>query len=407
MFDKGQNSATFRWEKVKPAEDSVLYDKDDWMYRLFCKSVDNPLVKHDPVMVDKDKSAKDSNDYVDIVISGLAPNSSYECRVAVVLGNLTGPDSVKYFKTFGKSYPRPIITEAKITAESATAIKLTWRLPEDFKGLGSQYSYGIFYGLDQADLVSSGRRLKVNRGQGTSAKVSGLHACESYSFVVAIIDDRQGEGEIYGPPSQPFTEATKYSPGAPPKHLTARLDPSSNRISLSWEPSCEGVDPSIKYDIHIRDVKFDKETTITIMNAHGSTPTIRHDLTKSVRYGAEYEIYVQTSTANSAKSNTVWVKTVPMPMPEYITAHLNVNDSTHDIIWKKEENLPPYLQNQDAQKKLKFRLYLSQNANLTSPIQIITTNMTTYKLPIESLEPGKIYFMGVTMVDKGIRLYVM
>ena len=81
----------------------------------------------------------------------------------------------------------------------------------------------------------NGRRNTTN---SSSFTVRHLDACQSYSFVVAIVGDKG-----YGPPSAPLSKLTKYSPGAPPKNLKAELDPiNKTRIVLTWQSSCSAVD---------------------------------------------------------------------------------------------------------------------------------------------------------------------
>jgi hypothetical protein len=62
----------------------------------------------------------------------------------------------------------------------------------------------------------------------------------------------------FGPPSPPVTKATKYSPGAPPKNLIARLDKSANKITIMWDASCPSIDEEIGYVIAITDLHIGK-----------------------------------------------------------------------------------------------------------------------------------------------------
>ena len=112
-------------------------------------------------------------------------------------------------KTNGNALPKPEITEANLVPTSGTTIKLTWKLPEDAKKEG--WTYAIYYGLNMQEIISEGPRQNTTE---TTAKVSGLHACESYSFVVSIIGPKG-----FGLPSKPKTQSTKFAAGAPPKNL--------------------------------------------------------------------------------------------------------------------------------------------------------------------------------------------
>ena len=108
--------------------------------------------------------------------------------------------------------PKVEITEANLVPTSGTTIKLTWKLPEGTKNEG--WTYAIYYGMKMTELISEGPRLNTTQ---TTAKVAGLHACESYSFVVAIIGPKG-----YGPPSNPKSQSTKFAAGAPPKNLQVK-----------------------------------------------------------------------------------------------------------------------------------------------------------------------------------------
>ena len=115
-------------------------------------------------------------------------------------------------KTTGKTLPKPEITEANLVPTSGTTIKLTWKLSDDdAKNNEGSWNYAIYYGMKMPEIISEGPRLNTTQ---TTAKLTGLHACESYSFVVAIIGPKG-----YGPPSDPVSESTKFAAGAPPKNL--------------------------------------------------------------------------------------------------------------------------------------------------------------------------------------------
>ena len=131
------------------------------------------------------------------------------------MGAMSGPSVLKKVLTKGKPIPQPQITGANLVPTSGTSIKLDWKLPEDTKSSRQiNWRYAVYYGTNDMKMVSEGPRFNTSQ---TNAKVSGLHACESYSFVVAIIGPKG-----FGPPSSPFTRATKFSPGAPPKNLQVR-----------------------------------------------------------------------------------------------------------------------------------------------------------------------------------------
>ena len=90
-----------------------------------------------------------------------------------------------------------------------------------------------------------------------------------------------------------------------------------------------------------------------------------------------------------------------MPVPVGLTSHLNLNASQHEIIWETAEELPHSLQEQLDKHQLKYRIYLSKMANLSDPVMKKTVKTTAYQMPSDMLEPGRVYYLGVSMVDKG------
>lgn len=382
----GNSWVALKWGKIESTDESMPEEK--WGYRLSYKSVDNPIARYEDITFNNDNNPRESHLFVNV--TGLSPSSNYVYSVNIQCGNLTGLSTIKIVKTNGRQLPRPDITNAQLSPYSGTAIKLTWDLPPDTKDDDNAvtWNYGVFYGTSQSDLINGGQRATTT---DTSFTVSGLHSCESYSFVVAIVGPKG-----FGPPSAPHTKATKYSPGAPPKNLKARLDPSVNAITLTWSASCPNVDQAIGYQLSAKDLVSGKTTYLEL--AASTRSNFRHLWNSKVRYGTSYEIRVQTSTADSQSSEKVVINTVPIPMPEMLTTHIDVNSSSHVFMWQAPRNLPPYLKKDKEQ--MHYRLYLSTSANLTEAVQHYNTTLATFNLPTDKLEPGRIYFLGVSIQDK-------
>lgn len=122
----------------------------------------------------------------------------------------------------------------------------------------------------------------------------------------------------------------------------------------------------------------------------------------SVKYGTEYRFTVNTDVANAQLSNEVTVKTVDLPIPEALSALPNLNMTYHDIRWREPKNLPKYLQNDHYKKnKLSYRLLISSDPHFTKPELTFNLTDTKYELRMEKLEAGKIYYVGVSLVDDG------
>jgi len=343
-----ENSVSLKWKKSNLGSEVE--------YKVSTKS-DNLIAVYRDLVVKNDATGN----FVVATVTNLSPDTSYVFGVAVSVDGVFGPSERVVARTLGKSLPRPIITDAQVTPESGTSIKLSWRLPDDEKRT-SGWNYGIFYGTNYEDLLVNGRR---NVTDGSSFTVRHLDACESYSFVVAIVGPKG-----FSLPSAPFTKLTKYSPGAPPKNLKAELDPENKtRIVLTWQSSCSTVD-EIGYLILIEDVATGQNSQIKL--ARQQTNSFRHVFEEKVRYGTTYKFYVKTDDPNSAPSGPVNITTIPIPAPESLTYHPDLSSSTHVILWQmSEKKLKGYLLEDYRKGDTTFRIYLSPNANMTSPEKVI------------------------------------
>lgn len=325
---------------------------------------------------------------VEYDVKNLSPDTSYILGVSVVEGDNVGPEVRISMKTIGKKFPKPIITDAQVSPESGISIKLTWELPEDEKRQ-SGWTYAIFYGTSEDDLLSNGLRNTTNENSFT---VRHLEACQSYSFVVVII-----KNESFGPPSAPFTRSTKYSPGAAPKNIKAKLDPTNkSQIVLSWEASCPDVG-DIGYLIVSTDMKSGESKEFKLARQNASV--FNHTFSSGLKFGTTYSIYVKTDDPNSYKSQSVNVSTLPLPVPEALRNHPDMTNHTHVILWNHpDKKLVGYLK--DDFNKTSYRLYVSAFPNMSQPLKIIDVSGTSYRLPMSELGEGQLYFLAVTLVDK-------
>ena len=151
-----------------------------------------------------------TNDKTRINVTNLSPGSAYTFRFNIQLGSLSGPSVLKNVQTLGKALPKPQISKANLAPTAGTSIKLTWN-----KAKGQPWTYAVFYGRNIEEMITEGVRQTTT---DTSLQIDRLHACESYTFVVAISGPKG-----MGPPSPPFSKSTKFSPGAPPKNLQVSL----------------------------------------------------------------------------------------------------------------------------------------------------------------------------------------
>lgn len=97
----------------------------------------------------------------------------------------------------------------------------------------------------------------------------------------------------------------------------------------------------------------------------------------------------------------VTVRTVDLPIPEALTALPNLNMTHHDIKWREPKDLPKYLQNENKRKKLSYRLTISSDPHFKTSDLTYNLTDTKYELGMDKLEAGKIYYVGVALVDEG------
>ena len=393
------------WTKPKiekKIEESEAFSKL-YRFKIAIKS-DNLIATYDDVIVDSDA------EFVDV--KGLSPDTGYTFSIAPFDGTLSGPPSRVQVRTPGKKLPRPNINDAIISAQSANAIKLTWTLEADEKRKEG-WQFGVFYGLKQSDLS-----VVRNVTHDTSFTVTGLESCESYTFVVAVVgsgpESQTNSGRIgsFGPPSPFYSKATKYSAGAPPKHLKAVLEDDTT-IVLSWDASCPTVGDGIGYEITIRDsakafnhtVKL--STVKKVPSGDGehqeerptSDASFRQVFSDNVRYGATYTFWVRTDSPGSKSAGPIQISTEAIPAPSALTSRQDVKSSSHVVMWTSPQSLPSYIR-QDPDTS--YTVFLSRTADMQHVVKNYShIQGNLFDLPMKDLEPGRLYFMAVQFVDGG------
>eukprot|EP00095_Tigriopus_kingsejongensis_P005304 maker-scaffold337_size202799-snap-gene-0.21 protein:Tk05304 transcript:maker-scaffold337_size202799-snap-gene-0.21-mRNA-1 annotation:"sortilin-related receptor" len=361
-----ESSVSIRWDANSGVENFKVNYKTN-----------NPLATYDDVLVAANMTEK-------VTLSSLSPNESYALSVSALRHGDSGEPSRINFRTPGTTLPRPIITNAKVTVVSATSIKLTWSLPEDEKRK-EEWEFGVYFGLNYADIMGTSNSITTRE---TSATISNLRACESYSFIVAVVGPHG-----YGPASQERTLSTKYAAGAPPKNLKGYVEDANDQLNLHvhWDASCDQMDVSIGYHLSIKDLTSNHTTRQQFAKVSN---TSFHHIVQGVHYSTRYEIQVQTNVPDSVPTSPVWVHTPPIPAPVSVTHHYTEGDSNKQMIyWRKANNLPTYIK-----EDFTYRMFLSREANLSDPI-VYDVERPPYEIPVKSLTPGSIYFVGVALVD--------
>ena len=122
---------------------------------------------------------------------------------------------------------------------------------------------------------------------------------------------------------------------------------------MNWNASCKVIDEPIGYFIKAVDKIAGKTAYNSIMKTVNNT--LSHVFSQNVKYDTEYVFSVYTDAANAYQSNSVLVKSLPLPQPEAFTTFPNLNTSMHDVMWKYPKKMSSYLQKQVKNKKVTFR----------------------------------------------------
>lgn len=288
-------------------------------YTLSCRS-DNPL----------DPSRAHTTLSTVVTWSGLAPNTAYTFSVwgnkAAAAGGGRTPVSSVRVKTQGQGLPAPNLTIADLVRDSATSVKLSWRLAGDgaAQQLSGNLSYGVWWGVDEEELLSRGPRRVLPDLAATTWTERNLTACTQYIFAVALLlRGAEGGGPTggdaaeligaAGPRSNYRTVVTKFSPEAQPRQLSV-----SGNL-LSWQAPCSRLDRPLKYTIQLRDTVTGRDTFLSL--AATSNTSLSHRLT-DLQQGQVVVATVAQGDSPRPDSPSVVVRgpAIPPPTSVYLQA---------------------------------------------------------------------------------------
>ena len=132
----------------------------------------------------------------------------------------------------------------------------------------------------------------------------------------------------------------------------ARVDRKSNNITLTWEASCSVIDDPIGYMVTYKDTVSGRSSYVSITKTVSTALT---HLFNTAKYGTDYEFSVHVDLPDARTSNTVRVKTLPLPIPEGLYSYPNMNTSVHEIAWRPPQKMPMYLKKEMEKKKITYR----------------------------------------------------
>lgn len=148
-----------------------------------------------------------------------------------MLKSLTGPESYVSASTLGAALPEIGTPTTMLLKDVGTTIKLSWNLVKDIRKRSIPWVYGVYYGLNEDELLEKSR---LNTTDST-ATISNVYACENYLFGVGIVGP-YGIGPVSHLPAVVKTYANRK---APPKGISVESDKKDElSITLHWSPSC-------------------------------------------------------------------------------------------------------------------------------------------------------------------------
>lgn len=160
--------------------------------------------------------------------------------MSAVLKSLTGPESYVSASTLGAALSEIGTPETMVIKDIGTSVKLSWNPLKDIRKRSVEWVYGIYYGLNEDELLEKSRLNTTN----CTAAVSNLYACENYLFGVGIVGP-YGIGPVSHLPASVKTYANRK---APPKGITVEPDKKNDLVIIvRWSPSCASSREALDY----------------------------------------------------------------------------------------------------------------------------------------------------------------
>ncbi|RZF33370.1 hypothetical protein LSTR_LSTR011904 [Laodelphax striatellus] len=275
-------------------------------------------------------------------VENLAPSVEYTFEVSGYKKQYEGTPSSILVKTKGLELPTVQNLTVELEKGHGNLVKLTWSAAasDNYKSI-SQWQYGIYYGLDLKSLFTNGPQLTTHN---TSIVVSGLAACESYVFDVAVTGP-SGPGPLS---ASPRTIVTQFDERAPPKHLRVRTPEWDEMVMLvTWQSSCPVMSANVSYVVSV--------TETTRMNSSlVLPPTTNRSLSTPIRIysGGRYRVCVSSQPSpwrtqlvrageERLKSGgqqlnqgpCVYHYSMPLPTPHQLTV-FKLNNGSVFVYWQ-------------------------------------------------------------------------
>lgn len=280
-------------------------------------------------------------------ISRLTAGSTYKYRVCAVFTTESGKIKGGYSDTLTVTLKPAKVKNLDVDSVTATTVKLSWDKVKGAKG------YEICR-------VEGYENVVIKKVTTTSATLTGLSSCESYSFRVRAYT----ADDVYGDYSSAIRTATK-----PLKVTGIKTEKtSSTYIKLSWKK----VSSADKYVVEIYKggewVKY-KTTTAASITVKGLSSATTYKF-RVRAYNSELKVYSEYSSTHSAKTRVAQVKSLKAS---------SVGTSSVKLSWSKVKGAEGYV------------AYYSTDNKTWKKIDSTTKNTITKK----SLKGKKTYYFKV------------
>ncbi|CAG2103255.1 unnamed protein product [Medioppia subpectinata] len=316
-----------------------------------------------------------------ITVDGLSPGVNYQFKILPIINGFVVSngveDNIISVVTKGVILPSVAITDKVV---EGSTLHLTWIRPNYLSLKQINWTFGVFYGIEE-------KRLKLyGKTNDTNLTLNGLQSCESYIIQVRVLKPFG-----VGPAVDSTILKTQYDPTAPPKNLRYyNTVNNKTKYVLSWNSSCDRMaDTSVAYRICVKDLVKNRENWFQL--APRNQTSIEMPL--FVHFGAVYDIKVGTDRPNARYTSTIRLTPTPLPRVSKLDGVQQLNGSLY-IIWKTIDDTfwPKELFNHSYE----YKVFVSQTPDINDG------DIITVKRPPLSYDgqQGVYYHIAVALVEQ-------
>ncbi|CAN7939076.1 unnamed protein product, partial [Ixodes hexagonus] len=314
-----------------------------------------------------------------INLTALPPGAKCAAKVFAFKEDFHGPDEVVYFITPGKPLPKPQKLSSSV---NGTKISLTWdAVTPDDASLGSKWAYAVY----MIGTLSAPHHLG-NTEMPSYVVEQPLEPCRPYSFQVRVSVGTE-RGPLLGPPSNPLTAQTDFSPLAAPRLASAVLQESHSQVLVRWEASCTHLPKALGYKVFL----VEKQTGRRTVTAVPATSSAMVSVSLGVHPGGVYSVWVSTDQPGALMSAPADFAGPELPAPLQLAVVPEMNGSLF-VHWK-EPILPASL----SGHRVTYMVLVSKREDMADAE---TYNASQPPLTIPSVPGGQTYHVAVRLLDE-------